>query len=276
MLTRHQFFCPAIASMLFCVCSSYSLADLVTLIPEGGFPTGANINALAGPLFASDFDEVDIAASGMVSASASKDGNFATHTSAVELDFSGGSTAFFESVFDETLFSRTATLDHRASAESIFFFSVDVPTEFEIMGSFAVDDAATTTIPGNVELEIELLEFDAFDETPSTMFYNHQVSTSEIDAAFMVGGMDGDTTNVLDGAPMGLLDPTKVYRYRTLVTTNAIDIDDAGPILPTDGAATAMGAHTILFTGASVPEPGSILILAISGLVSNFHRRRRV
>ncbi|MEM8734296.1 MAG: hypothetical protein AAGG44_08740, partial [Planctomycetota bacterium] len=159
MLIRHRLFCPAIAFMLLCHCSSYSLADLVTLIPEGGFPTGANINALAGPLSSSDMDDVDIAASGMTSASASDAGNFATHMAAVELDFGGGSTAFFDSSFD---FSRTSTLDHRASAESVFHLSVDVPTEYEIMGSFEVDDAAMTTIPGNVELEIELLEFDAF------------------------------------------------------------------------------------------------------------------
>ncbi|MEM8736660.1 MAG: PEP-CTERM sorting domain-containing protein, partial [Planctomycetota bacterium] len=221
----------------------------------------------------SDMDDVDIAASGMTSASASDAGNFATHMAAVELDFGGGSTAFFDSSFD---FSRTSTLDHRASAESIFHFSVDVPTEYEIMGSFAVDDAAMTTIPGNVELEIELLEFDAFGMAPSTMFYNWQVSKSEIDAAFMVGGMDGDTTNILDGSPIGLLDPSKVYRYRTLVTTNAIDIDGDDPMLPTNGAATAMGGHTILFTGASVPEPGSGLVLALSALTFNFRRRRRL
>ena len=254
---------------------SYTSADEITLISEGGFPTGANINALAGPLFSSALDSVDIGASGSESASASLSGNFATHISGVELDFSGGGIAFFDSVYDAP-FSRTATLDHRASAESIFHFAVDVPTEFEVMGSFGVVDDSGTTVPGNVELEIELLEFDAFGMAPEVVFYNYQVSKSSMDAGFIVGGMDGDDINVLDGAPVGILDPSKVYRYRTLVTTNAIDIDGTGTLPPTDGGATAMGGHTILFSAASaVPEPSTTSLIGMVVLLTPFVRRRR-
>ncbi len=254
---------------------SYTNAEVVSLISGGGgYPTGANINALAGPLFGSDLTSVDIGGSGMESASASLDGNSATHSSFVELDFSGGGMAFFDSAY-EAPFSRTATIDDRASAESIFHFSVDVPTMFDVVGSFGVTDADGTTVPGNVELEIELLEFDAFDMSAETIFYSYQVSKSTMDQGFLVGGMDGDTANALVGTPFGILDPLKVYRYRTLVTTNAIDIDGSGGPLPaTDGAASAMGAHAILFSATSVPEPTACFFISL-GLIAILTQRRR-
>ena len=140
-------------------------ADEITLIPTTGFATGANVNALAGPLFGSDIDSVDIGGPGMGTATASLLGNTATHDFATELDFSGSGGAFFDSSFLGG-FSRTSTLDHRASAESIYFFSVDAPVEYEVMGFFSVDDEASTTVAGNVELEVELLEFESFDMSP--------------------------------------------------------------------------------------------------------------
>ncbi len=252
--------------------------DLVTLFPMPPFnPTGATVNALAGPLFSSDIDSIDIPSSGSGTASAAKDGNFATHTYGVELDYST-MPGFFDSSYGAAgPFSRTATLDHRASAESIFFFAVDVPTIFDVTGFFGVTDDAGTTIAGNVELEIELLEFESFDTgapPPDTVFYSYQVSKSTLDQVFAVGGMDGDTTNVLIGDPFGILDPGKFYRYRTLVTTNAIDIDGAGPMGAADGGASAVGEHTIVFT-AAVPEPTStVLLLLLGGMSLSLVRRR--
>lgn len=262
----------------FClICHSTVNADEITLIPVTGFSTGANINALAGPLFSSDIDTIDIAGPGSGTASASKSGNLATHTYAVELDYSI-TPAFFDSVYSSP-FSRTSTLDHRASAESIFHFTVDVPTVYEAMGFFDVVDDSGTTVPGNVELEIELLEFDSFDPfapPPETVFYSYQVSKSTIDESFDVGMLEGDDASVLIGGPTGLLDPSKFYRYRTLVTINAIDIDGSGPLLPTDGGASAAGAHVIMFSPASVvPEPSALSLLLIGALVVLRRRSRR-
>jgi hypothetical protein len=275
MITARFSVCNFLLVAIACATISYTNADEISLISVPGFTTGANINALAGPLAFSDLSSVDIAGSGSDSASAMLSGNFATHVSGVELDFSGGGTAFFDSVYDAP-FARTSTLDHRASAESIFHFAVDVPTSFEIMGAFGVVDDDGTTVPGNVELEIELLEFDAFDMAATPVFYNYQVSKSSLDAGFMVGGTDGDTTNVLVGDPFGILDPSKVYMYRTLVTTNAIDIDGTGSLPPTDGGATAMGGHTILFSAVTaVPEPSTACMFGFIVLISPLARRRR-
>lgn len=258
-----------------CATTSYTNADEISLVSVPGFATGANINALAGPLFSSDLTSVDISESGSESAFAELLGNTATHISSVELDFSGGGTAFFDSAY-EAPFSRTSTIDHRASAESIFHFTVDVPTSYEVIGAFGVFDADGTTIPGNVELEIELLETDESGMSPVTVFYNYQVSKESMDAGFMVGGADGDSINVLDGTPFGILDPSKLYRYRTLVTTNAIDIDGTGSLPATDGGATAMGGHTILFSAATaVPEPSTACLIGFIVLMSPLVRKRR-
>lgn len=271
----HRTFAIQILSVaIVAVSSCYTSADEITLISVPGYPTGANINALAGELFSSDLDSVDMAGSGMSSASASKDGSLASHASSVELDFSGGDFAFFESTYDSP-FSRTAILDHRASAESIFHFAVDEEVVFEVMGSFVVTDDAGTTVPGNVELEIELLEFDDFGMPPEVVFYSYQASKLTMDQSFEVGGMEGDTFNSLVGDPTGILDPSKLYRYRTLVTTNAIDIDGTDPLPATDGGASAMGGHAILFSGFSaVPEPGSAAIIAFVTLPLMVRRRR--
>ncbi|MEL7496915.1 MAG: hypothetical protein AAFN77_04855 [Planctomycetota bacterium] len=244
--------------------SSQMLADEVTLIPADGFVTGANINALAGPLFSSDLGSTDVPGPGSFGAAASKDGNSATHSLGIELDYSTG-PAFFDSTYSAPFF-RTPTLDHRASAESIFYFTVDTPAFYLAEGFFAVDDEAATMVPGNVELELELLEFESLDmgaPPPTALLYSYQVSKSTIDEMFMVGGMEGDSTSVMVGDVVGLLDPSKFYRYRTLVTTNAIDIDGAGILPPTDGMATATGAHILLIT--PVPEPtGTWLLFAMA------------
>lgn len=267
--------CQILAVALITVALSYTSADEITLIPEGGFATGANVNALAGPLFASDLDSVDLGGSGMASASAALSGNSATHDSFVELDFSAGGVAFFESSYSAP-FVRTDVLDHRASAESIFHFAVDVPTAFDVMGFLEVTDEVGTTVAGNVELEVELLEFDAFGLTPEVVFYNYQVSKSTIDQAFVVGGMDGDTTNALTGDAFGILDPSKVYLYRTLVTSNAIDIDGGDPLPATDGGASLVGMHSIVFSAPSaIPEPGSAALIGLM-LTAVALRRQRI
>ena len=247
---------------VFCISSGVA-ADIVTLEPTPGLPGGGNVSALAGPLFGSDIKSVDIFGpdGGVVSASLS--GNAATHAYGVELDFSGG-FAFFESEYSAP-FTRTADEAHRASAESIFQFSVDVPTIFDIEGFFEVEDASGTTVPGNVELEIELLEFDSFgpgSPPPTPVFYSYQMSKSTLNQVFEVGAADGDADNELVGAPTGLLDPTKLYTYRTLVTINAIDTDGA----LTDGAASASGAHIIKFSSA-IPEPSLAGVLVLASLL---------
>jgi len=248
-------------------------ADMITLIPVSGFPTGANANALAGPLASSSLDSVDIPGSGPGAASATKDGNTSTHDFGVGLDYSA-SLGFFDSTYSGTFF-RTADLSHRATAESIFHFSVDVPTEYGVMGSIEIEDALGTTVPGDVELEVELFEFDSFSPgspPPVTLFYSYQFSKASIDQTFMVGGTDGDTSNTLVGSPVGILDPSKVYTYRTLVTMKAID-DGGGGL--TDGTASLSGGHTIVFSSA-VPEPSTgVLWFAVSVIVFSARRIRR-
>lgn len=260
----------ALSAIVTVYLSNIVCADLISFIPMPPTePTGANANALAGPLFDSDIDSKDIPGPTVDSAFASKLGNFATHDYAVELDFSGG-PAFFDSSYAGP-FSRTATIDHRASAESFYAFVTDVPTFYDISGFFSVTDDVGTTIPGNVELELELLEFDSFSPgspPPISKFYSYQVSHSTIDQTFEAGMMDGDFANVLTGSPTGMLDPSKFYTFRTLVTINAIDPDAGGPLLPTDGGASATGAHVIVFHGPSViPEPTSLSLLALGGLM---------
>ncbi len=250
-------------------------ADIVTLVPMPGEPTGASHNALAGPLSSSDLDSVAIPGAGSSIAMAAKDGNSAAHTSIVELDYSL-TPAFFDSDYSAG-FLRTSTLGHRASAESIFHFTVDSMATYEAMGFFSVTDEIGTTIPGNVELEIELLAFDLADpmaSPPEVVLYSYQVSKSTIDAGFVVGGMDGDDTSTLIGDISGLLFTDKLYSYRTLVTTNAIDIDGIDAALPTDGGATATGGHTLAISAMSVPEPSGCLVLSLFGLVLAKRRRR--
>ena len=266
-------FIVAIITLATCVAANQLSAAEVFIGPGPGFPTGANVNALAGPLFASDLDDSDLSMPGtMVSAMLS--GNTATHAYGVETDFSMA-PAFFDSIID---LSRTATIDHRASAESVFHFTVDDPAMYDAMGFLSVDDDMATTIPGNVELEVELLEFSAPDFSPmsfsDTKLYSYQVSKSTIDESFVVGGSAGDTTTTLVGSTSGLLDPSMFYKYRTLVTINAIDIDGSGgPLAPTDGLATAMSEHALLIT-AAIPEPASgLALLVFSGVVAI--RRRR-
>lgn len=273
-------FCLAVCAITF-TCGSQLRGDIVTLLPgAGGFPTGANVNALAGPLFGSDFADADIAGAGVGSESAMLAGNAATHDYAIELDFSGA-PAFFDSSY--VGFERTATIDpvlggHRASAESVFHFTVDVLTLYDVTGFFAVDDLIGTTTPGNVELEVELLEFDAPDFTPApppvAKLYSYQKSEATLEEGLFVGGMGGDAVNVFEGDLKGVLDPAKFYRYRTLVTMVAFDADGPGPILPTDGAAIGMGAQTITFT-AAVPEPSSVSLFAAVTAWCTFVRRRR-
>lgn len=266
----------AIVALALVTCSlSYLKADEVTLIPADGYATGGSINALAGPLTGSDVAFLDVPGSGVDSVAAALLGNTVTHTYSVELDFST-SPAFFESVYSG--FERTSTLSHRASAESIYYFSVDVPTAYSVEGFFSVADALGTTIPGNVELEIELLEFADFSTgspPPETKLYTYQASKSTLDVGLIAGETEGDFANEMEGSLDGVLDPGKFYRYRTLATINAIDIDGTGPEEPTDGGATATGAHIIRFSPFSgVPEPNSAGLcgLLAAGL---WIRRRR-
>ena len=262
-------------TVLVAICSpSYTNADVITLIPDAGFATGANINALAGPLFSSDLGSTDIVGSGSYLASATKDGNSAFHAAEVELDYSGG-PAFFSSTFGAP-FERTATIDHRASAESIYFFAVDTPADYFADGFISVIDDAGTTVPGNVELEMELLEFDSFGPgapAPVTKLYSYQVSKSTIDESFGIGGLEGDDVSIIEGDVVGMLDPSKLYRLRTLVTTNSIDIDGTGPLPSTDGGAIAFGEHSLVITSA-IPEPSSALALSLAGTVLLLRRKR--
>ena len=254
---------------------STAQADIVSLVSTPDLVTGANVNALAGPISSSDKGEADIMDPGSGVVSATKFGNTATHEYGVGFDYSSG-PAFFDSVFSDT-FERTAVTGERASAESIFQFTVDTPAFYESMGFFDVVDAVGTTIPGNVELEIELLEFDAFDGSPpsAVLFKSYQVSKTTMDQSFLVGGTDGETSELV-GSATGLLDPSKFYRYRTLVTINAIDIDEGGPLLPTDGGASASGAHVLLISKAeSIPEPTGLGLISILAISVVFRRRQR-
>ncbi len=260
---------------LYLLHCSIANADLVTLIPMSSFPTGANVNALAGPIASSDFHEVDIMASGSGFVMATKGGNTAIHDYSVSLGV-GGTPAFFDSSYMGT-FARSAVITERASAESIFQFSVEVPTLYSSSGMFSTTDAIGTSVPGNVELEIELLEFMSLGPgapPPVTRLYSYQASHSTLNESLVVGVMGGDSINTLFGATDGLLDPTKIYRYRTLVTINSIDVDGLGPLPATDGSATAIGGHTITFS--AVPEPSSYALLAFCGLIVLFRRFRNV
>ena len=251
---------PTAIVILFC---SSLQAGFIFLVPAPGYPTGAHANALAGPLLTSDYHPVDIPGAGSGVAFASKFGNVATHDYSVKLDFTT-SPGFFDSSF-AGLFSRTSVLGERASAESLFHFKVDSPAFFDVSGFIRVTDEIGTTIPGNVELEIELLEFPPIPgpPMPSTVFYSYQQSKSTMDEHLVVGSTGGDFANAAVGMPMGILDPSKTYRYRTLITLNAIDIDGIGPILPTDGSASLSGAHTFRVSPiAAVPEPSSFLTMA--------------
>ena len=264
-----------VASLAVWTCLAGSTrGDTVILVPDPDPPTGAKVDALAGPLFGSDMAVKDIAGTEAGSIAASLLGNTATHDYSIALDYTSG-PAFFDSVFSGP-FVRTATESHRASAESSFYFTVDSPAIYDIMGSFTVTDDVGTTIPGNVELEILLEEYVSFtpgSPPPTTLYYSYQVSKSTIDQSFVVGGTDGDFANVLTGSATGLLDPSMFYRYRTLVTINAIDIDGGGPAPATDGGASAVGGHLITFTSA-VPEPGAIG-LGIGVVLLSLVRRRR-
>ncbi len=121
-----------------------------------------------------------------------------------------------------------------------------------------------------VELEAELFEFSspAFMPPPGVppKFYNHQKSVMTLNEAFGIGGMGGDDTNVLAGSPVGMLLPGKGYRYRTLVTINAL--------ASTNGIASAFGTQSIDFT--AVPEPSSAgLILFVGVTLRQILRRKR-
>lgn len=237
-------------------------ADLVTMIPAPFFPTGANVNTLAGPLFGSDFDEFDIPGPGMGFVGSSLLGNTALHAWSLKLDYTPG-VAFMDSTWSG--FGRTATDTHRATAESIFHFMVATPTAWSISGMLSVTDATGTTIPGAVELESELATLTSFSLPPSIVFYSYQVSTSTIDQTFMVGGMAGDSTNVLVGSPAGMLIPGTIYRLRTLATINAL--------ATTNGAATATGGHTIVFSAPPVPEPGGGMTVFLAACLATTGRR---
>ncbi len=259
-------------SLLCCIPPVSVMADLVTLLPFGSVPTGANANALAGPLLSSDLDSVDIIGSGAGFAVAAKDGNLATHDFFVDLDYSI-TPALFDSSYMGT-FGRTSTLGNRASAESVFIFTVDSVASFDIGGFIAVTDDPVALTAGNVELEIELLEFDMLPGVPIPKFYSYQTSTTTLNQSFVVGGTSGDTTNVLVGTPFGMLDPSKIYRYRTLVTLVSIDVDGVGPLPSSDGAASLAGAHVLKIT--AVPEPHSSLMVSLAGTIFVLYRSRRI
>ena len=244
-------------------------ADEIIIFDPPGF--GANANALAGPLFSSDMDIDEFTGPVVGTATATLGGNTAVHSYTFEPDFSMG-PAFFDSSYDLT---RSAIEGERASAESLMYFMVDAPVTYDLMGFFSVTDEAGTTIPGNVELEMELLDVTDMGMPPITLFYNWQDSEMTKDESFELGFEDGDTTNFLEGSMTGLLEPGKLYKYRTLVTVNAIDIDGAGPGPATDGTATAMGATTIVFMKpAVIPEPGSFMVVSMVALITSLRRRR--
>jgi hypothetical protein len=257
---------PLLGISLLWVLASPVGAD-IALVPGGLFPT-ANVNALAGPAFGgggSDLEETDFLTSILGSITAAKDGNTATHSYTVN---TGTFPAPVQFKSDYTSFVRTATVDHRATAESIYHFTVSTPTMYSISGNFSVADAIGTTIPGIVELEAELFEFSssAFIPPPGVppKFYNHQKSVLTLNEAFGIGGMGGDDTNVLAGSPVGMLLPGKGYRYRTLVTINALS--------STNGIASALGTQSIDFT--AVPEPTSAGILLFAGMTLTQMLRR--
>ena len=163
----------------------------------------------------------------------------------------------------------TATSGDRATAESIFHFTVTTPTTYSISGSFSATDAVGATMPGIVELEAEFFEFSspAFMPPPGVppLFYSHQKSVATLNETFGIGGMGGDDTNTLAGSPVGLLVPGKGYRYRTLVTINAL--------ATSNGSATAFGTQTIGFT--AVPESSSLGLVLVGGLAMMRNAWRR-
>lgn len=254
-----------LSTLVFAACAQ---ADTVTLVPAPFFPSGLNVNTLAGPISGSDFDDLDVPGPGMGSVSSALLGNTATHGYELDVTYGPG-LAFSKSFWGG--FSRTSTDTHRATAESILHFMVATPTAYAIAGSFAVTDAVGTTIPGLVELESKFELLDAampFSIPPALVYHSYQVSDSTLGESFTIGGMGGDDTNLLFGPSSGLLIPGRIYRLRTLVTINALST--------TNGGATAAGEHSITFTAIPVPEPGmGVGLVVLTAVVTSVRQRFR-
>ncbi len=262
---------PRLVAIFFLILGPFTRIASAELImiekaADSVFATGAEFSALAGPTsstFAKDFFTPTVLPDGMALTatypSPSMPTSTATNTVALEPDFAG-SVAFFDSEFSS--FLRPVTLGHRASAEGHIEFKVDTAAVFAVDGMFSVDDAGSDF--GQVELSVDLLDITGGAAHPTTIFSSYQKSISTTDQVFMIGGLDGDDTNVVVGTPDGLLDPSKHYALRYLVTSVATST--------TTAPATASGRLT--FSVSAVPEPSSVAALLCSAAVLTLRRRR--
>ncbi len=266
----------SLVGLMVFLCANVASAGLVLLdkAPDSAFPTGIELNAIAGGTSVGPLDFTTITtpptlsvlpAMGTLTAThpSISPTATATHTYMLEPDFSSG-PAFFDHTFSD--FLRSSTLDQRATAEAHIEFKVDTPAIYTIDGLLSVEDAGASF--GKVEMEVALLDITAGTGSPITVFASSQTSVMTTDQTFFVGGADGDDSNSGFGSPVGLLDPSKRYAWKFLVNTLAIST--------TTESATAEGKLTLSVTSAtSVPEPNSLGALGLASILTCWRSSRR-
>ncbi len=156
-----------------------------------------------------------------------------------------------------------ATFDHergdydaRVLSDGYVIFTVDRLTEYVISGFYDCDNTSKTAHDLHAELENIM--------TGEILFSSWQQSYDTRDPEFILGEMNGDTYNHLEGTPIGLLVPGDRYRF----TFTAWE----GQSGSSGSKSTSWGEVSIDF----VPEPDTfVLHLAAIAMLAHIRQRRK-
>jgi hypothetical protein len=224
-------------------------ADALTVtLDPGGWSTNLTDRALVGlssptesTIFPASFPE-----------SATTPGATQGDSSAV-IDYSL-SNAGFDIIFDQTV---AQPVGSGSQGTAYIYFSVDQDTAYEIVGSYNVSDTEGRGVYFRTYLQ-------DITGAPTMLFESSQYSNHTPDESFTAGLLEGDTSNLLSGAPTGTLIAGRTYRFYADAA-----LESYPDVLRTT-TASGTGNLALIF----VPEPSSALLVGLGLAVMGALRRR--
>jgi len=179
--------------------------------------------------------------------------------SRASIDYTGsGDDVTFSNILDQRRRSLSAFADGIASMS----FTVAKDSSYKLSGQYEVDDFGQ---PGYVGFYSVL--YDVTER--SYLFRNSQVSESTIDESFSIGGVGGDSSNLISGSLTGALIAGHRYSWEWQALTGTSQ-------KRASASAIATGFFQLdIVEGAPVPDGGSTMTLAGFALLALFAIRRR-
>ncbi len=237
-------------AVVVCTTSTIVNADLVTVLYHS---TEVEVNNVDG--YAIEFVNSATFANGTISAAAGS-----SHSTT---DFSWSTSP------GQTIFNYDITQSRGGDGDAYSYvyhldFTANEDATYLLSGYYNVTNVGAET--GTIQLTAQL-----WDYTPplpiSTLAYSSQVSLDATNPAFTLGGTAGEVNSNV-GSLFGNLVAGHTYYFQQIARTSAIN---------PNWSATATGNINLTITRAAVPEPSTIAMWSIVGLIGGIiaWRKRR-